>query len=322
MLFRSVSVGDSDIASLDGELTLRGLAVGSTTLSISSAPSLSVQTSVAVSDSIVELSELQVLLVTGVTWQVSAPVTVPLVPASASFSAVVQLLQQLDAEGDEAKLYVFAAFSDGATQQVPAAEVELTSDGGQVLLTNATASEPAKLTVAVGASAYVGSVVTAAWRVGAQTIGSGAGWANLTLPLPIDVTATASRSRVAPPDDSASTSPISVSTSFLISVTVHYDNGVSTDFSSDARLNVSLGEASAACASVQQLAEVVVGAGADCTSIEVLVTVPALSPALFATVVVPVVRLQALQLSTVPFPSFSGSSSHTLVKTADRRAHV
>jgi hypothetical protein len=43
---------------------LRGLAAGSTTLAVSSAPLLSVRSSVTVSDTAVELSELQVLLVT------------------------------------------------------------------------------------------------------------------------------------------------------------------------------------------------------------------------------------------------------------------
>jgi hypothetical protein len=48
-----------------------------------------------VSDTAVELSELQVLLVTGVAWATAAPATVPLplMPAlpHRSFSAVVQL---------------------------------------------------------------------------------------------------------------------------------------------------------------------------------------------------------------------------------------
>ena len=55
--------------------------------------------------------------------------------------------------------------------------------------------------------------------------------------------------------------------------------------------------------------------GANCASIEVLVLVPALAPAssLSATVIVPVVVLQQLQLSTEPFPSYAGSSAHTNV---------
>ena len=44
--------------------------------------------------------------------------------------------------------------------------------------------------------------------------------------------------------------------SFAIAATVHYDDGTSKDFSSDARLNVSLAAASAECASVQGLAQV------------------------------------------------------------------
>eukprot|EP00964_Phaeocystis_antarctica_P090328 scaffold57769_cov69-Phaeocystis_antarctica.AAC.1 len=139
------------------------------------------------------------------------------------------------------------------------------------------------MTVAVGATAYVGDVVTATWRVGTETLGSGAGWANLTLPLPVLVVAAAAESRVAPPDNSAATVPISLATSFAVSVVVHYDDGTSKDFSSDARLNVSLTAASAACASVKGLAQVVLVAGASCASIEVLVSVPALSLSLNAT---------------------------------------
>jgi hypothetical protein len=54
-------------------------------------------------------------------------------------------------------------------------------------------------------------------------------------------------------------------------------------------------------------------AGASCASIEVLVSVPTLSSSLNATVIVPVVVLQLLQLSTEPFPSYPGSSAHANV---------
>ena len=171
----------------------------------------------------------------------------------------------------------------------------------------------ATVTVAAGAAAFAGDVLTATWRVGNHTLGSGAGWANLSLPLPLLVTATASQTRVAPPDDSASTYPISVASSFAIAATVHYDDGTSRDFSLDARLNVSLAAASAECASVHGLAQVAVSAGAGCASIEVLVQVPDLSPSLSATVAVPVVKFQALRLSTAPYPSYPGSSARTNV---------
>ena len=51
-------------------------------------------------------------------------------------------------------------------------------------MTNGTSSNAATLTVGAGATAYAGTVVTAAWRDGAETLGSGTGWANLTLPAP------------------------------------------------------------------------------------------------------------------------------------------
>ena len=78
------------------------------------------QSTVTVSNTHVELTELQVLVVTGVAWELAAPTTVAQAPVSASFSAVVQLEQQLDVEGAEANVYVFAAFTDGKTQPVPA----------------------------------------------------------------------------------------------------------------------------------------------------------------------------------------------------------
>ena len=120
----SVSVSNSSIAALDAQFNLRGLATGITTLAVSSAPSLSVQTSVAVSDATVELTALQVLVVTGVAWQTAAPSMVAQVPASSSFTAVAQLQQLLDAEGDEAKVYVFATFADNATQRAPRVGLE------------------------------------------------------------------------------------------------------------------------------------------------------------------------------------------------------
>ena len=309
----SVSIGDSSIVALDAESNLRGLAAGSTMLSVSSCPSLSVQTSVTVSDAAVELTALQVFLVTGVAWRTAAPAMVAQVPASSSFTATAQLQHLLKAEGDVAEVYVFATFADGATQQVESAEVFLAPAVDGVVVTNGTSNAAAAMSVGIGATGYAGTVVTATWRVGTETLGSGVGWANMTLPLPVLVTATASQTRVAPPDNSASTYPISVASSFAIAATVHYDDGTSRDFSLDARLNVSLAAASAECASVHGLAQVAVSAGAGCASIEVLVQVPDLSPSLSATVAVPVVKFQALRLSTAPYPSYPGSSAHTNV---------
>ena len=309
----SVSIGDSSIVALDSDSNLRGLAAGSTMLSVSSCPSLSVQTSVTVSDAAVELTALQVFLVTGVAWQTAAPAMVAQVPASSSFTATAQLQHLLKAEGDVAEVYVFATFADGATQQVESAEVFLAPAVDGVVVTNGTSNAAATMSVGIGATGYAGTVVTATWRVGTETLGTGVGWANMTLPLPVLVTATASQTRVAPPDDSATTYPISVASSFAIAATVHYDDGTSKDFSSDARLNVSLAAASAECASVHGLAQVAVSAGAGCASIEVLVQVPDLSPSLSATVAVPVVKFQALRLSTAPYPSYPGSSAHTNV---------
>jgi hypothetical protein len=309
----SVSIEDSSIVALDAESNLRGLAAGSTMLTVSSSPSLSVQTSVTVSDAAVELTALQVFLVTGVAWQTAAPAMVAQVPASSSFTAVAQLQHLLNAEGDVAKVHVFATFADNATQQVKSAEAFLAPTVAGVVVTNGTSNVSATMRVGIGATGYVGTVLTVTWRRGTETLGTGVGWANMTLPLPVLVTTTASQSRVAPPDDSATTSPISVASSFAIAATVHYGDGTSKDFSSDSRLNVSLAVASVGCASVQGLAQVVVSAGAGCASIEVLVQVPDLSSSLSATVVVPVVKIQTLRLSTAPYPSYSGSSAHTNV---------
>ena len=110
----TLSVANSSVASLDADLVLHGLSAGSTTLRVSSAPMLSVQSSVTVSDTSVELSQLQVLLVTGVAWQTAAPHTVALsmTPASGpslgSFGAVVQLEQRLASEGDVAQVLALA----------------------------------------------------------------------------------------------------------------------------------------------------------------------------------------------------------------------
>ena len=136
----TLNIDDSSIAALDkvggnrGGVTyrLRGLTVGSTTLTVTSVPMLLVQSSVSVSDIAVQLSELQVLVVTGVAWETAAPATVALTPASASFSAVVQLEQKLEVEGDEAQVYAYAVFTDGTMQRVPANEVELAPKLGAV----------------------------------------------------------------------------------------------------------------------------------------------------------------------------------------------
>ena len=179
----SVGVGDGSVAALDADYQLKGLASGSTSLTVTSAPVLSIQTTVTVSDTHVQLMELQVLVVTGIVWQSAAPATVPQVPPSAGFSAVAQLQQVLEAEGDEAKVFVYATFTDGMTQQVATSEVDLSANCSSVTVANGTASQPASLTVVEGATAYVGSAVAAVWRVGGETLGLGFGWANVSMPI-------------------------------------------------------------------------------------------------------------------------------------------
>ena len=136
-------------------------------------------------DTHVQLMELQVLVVTGIVWQSAAPATVPQVPPSAGFSAVAQLQQVLEAEGDEAKVFVYATFTDGMTQQVATSEVDLSANCSSVTVANGTASQPASLTVVEGATAYVGSAVAAVWRVGGETLGLGFGWANVSMPTAV-----------------------------------------------------------------------------------------------------------------------------------------
>ena len=60
--------------------------------------------------------------------------------------AAVQLEQLLDAEGDQAKVYVYATFADNATQHVPSAEVVLAPSIGGIVVRNGTASDAASVT--------------------------------------------------------------------------------------------------------------------------------------------------------------------------------
>ena len=72
---------------------------------------------------------------------------------------------------------MYATFADGATQQVPATEVILAPNVAGVVIevANQGTGQAATMRVAVGAAAYVGDVVTATWRVGDETLGSGVG---------------------------------------------------------------------------------------------------------------------------------------------------
>ena len=62
------------------------------------------------------------------------------------------------------------------------------------------------------------------------------------------------------------------------------------------------------CATIVSTNLLQITAGAACSQVVVVASVPALAPGLNGSATVPLVRFAALQLQALPYPSFAGSS--------------
>ncbi|KAK3263099.1 hypothetical protein CYMTET_28078, partial [Cymbomonas tetramitiformis] len=323
----ALASNDSTVAEVEGRLVHGrgdGVALVSPSTSSSDIPTIDVVMTVS-STATVTVEELVGELITGAVWDTAGVTTVDLDPAS-SLSLKATLQQVLSAEGQRGPVFFWARLSDDTWQTL------LPQDGLNV---SVAAGYERQLGVAQERGLMVGEVMAGAeWALGPMLTGvwqdqcSGAvlatGSANVLLDMaaPVSVTLTADNARIARPEDAAADAPVSIPTSAVLKVTLHFDDGTTRDMSADSRTNLTV-------LSGSHLATLG-GAGYTLSSasgatghggVEVLATFVDYAAAvdLSARVQVTLVQLDGLQLAARPYPAFAGSAD--VATTVLRQVH-
>ena len=300
----SFSSNDTGVVIVAGH-SVRGVGVGSALVgtNVAAATLAPLPASVSVSRSLVTVSGLRAVVVTGVAWASVLPGAVPWL-ASANVTASVQLLHSFSREGDEGEVFTYALFSDGTESELAASEVAVLS--ATPSLAASMSGDSWQLSVQVGALRECGDLLAVEWRVCNRSAAFAAAAVNLRMPSVTAVHATVLTSRLTVPEDGASMAPISVPRSATVSVLVGFSDGTQRDFSTDSRTLVEVDASSSACARIDGISTLVMLRDATCERVVVFASVPALAPDLNGTTSVPIVRFAALELQVLPFPSFSG----------------
>ncbi|KAK3274560.1 hypothetical protein CYMTET_17257 [Cymbomonas tetramitiformis] len=316
----SFESSDSGVASVSGT-TATGISLGTATVSISGGASgLSASTSVTVTDTVVTVSVLSAVLMTGATWS-GVDSSVSLAPSTA-FTAQTTFVQSLTAEEDSGPIYVFAHFSDGYWQEVPSA------DGSGVTVNSSYSSALTVSMESFGSADFKGTVpdspssadseqlLTATWTdsCDSTTIASGFGGVTVAVATPTSATITASPTKISRSSDGAANSPINTATSSTLTVTGTFDDGTSKDFTLDSRSTYTVTSGGAlveVTVGTSSVTASVIAGTADFGSATIEVSFPTYASSITATTTVTVIGTSSVALSSNPYPTYSGSSSFT-----------
>ncbi|KAK3256637.1 hypothetical protein CYMTET_34233, partial [Cymbomonas tetramitiformis] len=225
---------DTSVATVSGS-TVQGTAAGGATISITGGASAATL-AITVDSTGVNVTYLGGVLTTGGSWQSIAN---PSLDPSASFTGAVTLQQTLTAEGDSGEIFFYANFSDGFFQEVALEDglVASVADGYSSSLEVAATSTGYTGTVPVGGVGGNDFIVVGTW-VDSCTGGQvGLGYAPVLVDLasPVSATVTSQYTRITRASDAASATPISVSTSSELTVTMTFSDSSTTTFTTDSR---------------------------------------------------------------------------------------
>ncbi|KAK3235694.1 hypothetical protein CYMTET_54114, partial [Cymbomonas tetramitiformis] len=313
----SFAPGNASVLGMTSGNTARGLAPGSTTVSIAGgAAGLVAGVEVRVGETEVEVAQLSAVLVTGAEWG-TIPSHVALDPPG-ELEVVAELKQELTTEGAAGPVYVYAVMSDGNVQQVTMADganVTAHPDYTTSLEVTVTADGDAEFKAAVptgGESGESESMLLPTWldMCTGGSIAAGSGEVGVDLADPISATITTQRSQLARTSDPAAASPISISTSSSLSVIMSYEDGTTKDLTADSRTVYTVTTGST-LVEVKDGSAHSVESGTGFGAATVTVSFPSYAGArdISASVSLEVVGLHSLALFTSPHPAYSGSAS-------------
>ena len=301
----SFALTNDTVAQVVGTTTVIGLMPGTTSLYLSGRTAASASTVLMVSSTPVMAVEMINRVVTHAEWQVAPPASWD---GQMPFSASVVLSSRLRAEGDGGWLFSRVLWSDGQMQEVEAAALNVTSlsPSVDVLAPGALGNQGGsywRAEVGFNAIAECERSVLVEWLVCGAPVANGSATLHLDLPTATAVIVSSGAARLAPPGDDATRAPIGVPTQALMSVSVLFDDGSSTDMSSDSRVVYSVDNATCAEISSAQSprSTLVLLSGAACASVTVQASIAVYG--LVGSVTVPVVVLEQLALDFTGYPS-------------------
>ncbi|KAK3238477.1 hypothetical protein CYMTET_51513 [Cymbomonas tetramitiformis] len=306
-----------EVAAISGSL-VRGLAAGTASVVIDGgSPSLEATAPVSVSADEVSVTALHGVLATGATWT-DIPSSVSMAEDE-MFTAVVSVEQTLTSEGSAGHLFFYAHMSDGNWEDMTI------SNGLQVALNE---SFSTMMTVEGGAEYYTGEVSSGAetssgamligtWidACSNATLGSGSAPITITLAAPTSAAVGSQYASIAREGDAVSSSPVNKPSSSQLTVWMTYEDGTVKDLTDDARTQYTIISGNELAAMVGASVE----ATADATGngeVRVQVSFPSYRAAANITteVTLEVVTFTSLSASANPYPSFSGSSTVTVLR--------
>ncbi len=299
---------DETVASVSGR-TVTGVSSGSARITpqLQSASVFAVDAVVTVTSATsVTVTSVRAAVVTSISWQSTAQ-TLPWSPVSASVSVVAQVAQALSSEGHQGEVVASAVFSDGSVQTLPASQLVVSAVTPSLVVSQSSSSW--RVEVAIGAVRECGDLVQVRWATCNSSASSGFAPAHLRMPNAVSIRASISATRLAPPGDSATLAPLSLATEAQVNVVVDFDDGSVRDFSDDARTVYTVPSAYASCSQLVGTRTLRLLAGATCTHVGAIVSVPSVAPGLEGSATSLVVTLAQLLVEAVPFPSFAGSAS-------------
>eukprot|EP00854_Cymbomonas_tetramitiformis_P008861 gene8861-10501_t len=295
---------------IDGS-RVRGLQPGVEYIRVRGAASVvsMVQAKVTVVEEAITVTQLEAVVVTGGTWG-PAPATVG--QYNSTLHQQVSAMQALSAEGASGNVYVAMHLTDGTRmmlREVDGISVR-SSQPANLEVTSATSAHADFRAVVPDGGNDMSDNLTVTWTdCFDEDVMIGTAPVKTILKSPVSATLTSTETHIARASDAAAQSPVSLSTSALLTVSIHYDDGTSRDFTTDSRTVYTVVSGSLAYVegnTVMPREDVLLGTSG---SVTVEVSFPDYSDAtsLTASVVVHVVSVQSLDMTLHSYPRGNGT---------------
>ena len=221
-----LQAADDSIVNISGSKVF-GLTAGTTQIRVVGPDSIIAVEPIFVTNETVTIDTIDVVVASNLAFNVLNPPS-PLALDGAT-AATVTVVQDLNAEGEEADVLAYAHFSDGHRLLLtPAMGLELTSTDEGILTTQ---NDPPKIAVW---GSQTGDLVQANWQVCGNTLATGLGNVTIALPAPTSATVTLAASRIAKTATDPAVSA-GVASDSAVSVILGYEDGTSKDFTLDTR---------------------------------------------------------------------------------------
>ena len=311
------SSSDPSVIAIKGS-TILGVAPGSALVNaeVAAAGLAPTAAAVSVSSDAVAVVALRTAVVTHISWVQSPPSVYPWLPLDGSFAVRARLEHAFSREGDSGVVVVNAVFADGSEQALPASQLAVASETSS--LDASLQGDVWRVGVSVGAVRSCGILLSVDWKVCNRTVVSSGAAVNIQMPSVDAISAQAAHPRLAPAGDGATVTPISISSSTSIFVSVLFSDGTSRGMSTDSRLLLELDGPSGGCAEIHGVNGVRILPGSTCDTLTVKASIPSLASGVYALATITVVRLSHVVAYTFAHPTYQSPREDDEWKVLER----